>query len=250
MAKVKTALEKIKVALAAKGYSLDEIRDSISELEAADMDLDKAADALNKNEQWVNWYQQVAPEVQNAMAERDALKAQLQQLEAAGVKLTMAQQKIVNEPTPQAGQFVTPADFEKFKSDIANANSAVIKNGLKLSFKHYKKFGAEPDWDQVEELIRQGKAANMEDAYRLWSKPMRDEAREAKIKKQIEEGIKQGVQDQISKLGVSVSRRKTGDTVEQELLAQAVKAPKEAPAPSDRELRDAFIADLNSEVTH
>jgi hypothetical protein len=256
MAKVKSALEKIKAALVAKGMSLDEVKDSIAELEAADIDLESAADALNKNKQWLQWYNDAAPEIQNAMSERDQLKGQLQKLEAAGIRLTAEQKEIVNNPAPGSkGEYVSPADLEKFKAELAGASSNVMKQMVDLSFKHYKKFGDKPDWDAVEKLIVEKKAGSIDDAYRQYSKPMREKAREEKLQKRIDEGIKQGVQDQISKLGISMPKKR-GDAVEQELLAKATVAKSykdlspEEQRQYDNSLRDGFVSDINSEVTH
>lgn len=256
MAKVKSALEKLKSALAAKGLNLDEIKDTVAELEAADVDLANAAEAVENNQKWVQWYQQVAPEVQAAMSERDALKAQLQQLEAAGVKLTPAQQRVVNEPGPGAdGKYVSPDELRKFQNDIASASSAVMKQMVGISFRHFKKFQAEPDWDKIETMMQeknaygQPKYRDPEEAYSAWAKPMYDKANEDEIQRKIDDGIKQGVQDRISKMGLP-TRKRRGDEVELEELAKAAKATKEDKGPSDSELRDLFIADLNSDVTH
>ena len=260
MAKVKTAVEKITAFLKAKGYDTTEIKDAFAELDAADADLGTIASQLTetktKNTEWVNWYNQVVPEVQSAMAQRDAYKAKLDKLEAAGIKVSDEQKQAAEVKVPgETGQYVSPDELKRFKSDLASASSSVMKQMVGLSFKHFKKFKAEPDWDAIEKLMSEGKAGNIEEGYRKWSKPMREERRIKKQEKEVNSKIKQGVQDTLSKQGV-VMTRKRGDEVEQDLLGKAAAQKNykdmtpEEKRTYDNDLKAGFVSDINSEITH
>jgi len=253
MAKVKSAKDKITVFLKAKGLDASEIRDAFDELDAADADLGQLADALQKNEAWSNfWYNQAAPEVQKIAQERDTYKVRLEKLQAAGLSFEEAK-AVANENTSASGQanYVTAESLEQFKQNLASASSDVMKDLIKLNFKHFKEFNSEADLDAIEALMQpdpttgRRKASTVNEAYRLWSEPAYDKKRSEEIERKIADGIKKGVQDELSKSGVPVRRRKSPA---EELGVEV--APLDKPAPSDHELRNAFLADLNEEVTH
>lgn len=252
MAKVKTAKQKITDYLKAKGLDSGEISDAFRELDEADQDLDQLAsqisDATTKNQEWLQWYQKVAPEVQNAFSERDSLKQKLSQLEKAGIQigdLTPSAQQAAQ--AAQQGQYVTPDQLDKLKQEMAFATSGIMKSLTKVSLRHFNKFKEELDIDAVEKLVAE-RGYSVEEAYNQYSKPKWDEAEAATRKEEIDRGIREGVQRELSKGGYSSRRptKKVDADIDYEPITE-LSTKKEKAAPSDRELRDAFVADLNSE---
>lgn len=250
MAKVKTAKEKITAFLKTKGLDAAEIKDAFDELDTADVDLESFAGQLTQykttNDQWaIFWEQTATPALAQLTQERDALKGQMERLKAAGIQIGDIKPPVA--PKEENGNYVTPDQLEKFKSDIANASSAVMKALTKVSLKHLKTFNEEPDLDALEKLMAEGKARDVDDAYRVWSEPKYEARRKEDEGKRIAEGIKKGVQDEISKQGYIMRKKSSkADDIEIEELAKAAKAPKDDKGPSDRELREAFVNDWNS----
>lgn len=244
MAKVKSAKQRITEFLKAKGQDADEIKETFAELDAADADLEslaaQVADATAKNAQWVEWYKGAIPEIQGVMNERDQLRETLAKLEEAGVSVSLSKKAAAAAEDLQEGKNVAPVDINKLRQELAGATSDVMKQLTRVSFRHYKTFGEEPDLDAIEKLVGE-KGYSVEDAYNVWSEPKRNELREKEIQEKITLGIKEGIQSELSKQGISRTRKRMDDVEP---------APLDKPAPSDRELRDAFIKDLDSGVTH
>lgn len=251
MAKVKSAKEKITLFLKAKGFDTAEIKDAFDELDAADVDLDKMAGELGQfkevNDKWASfWNEQAGPTMAQLEKERDGLKAQMDKLREAGFQIGELKPPVTPKPTGDQ-QYVTPEQLQKFQSDIASASSAVMKSLTKINMKHFRTFNEEPDLDAIEKLMGEGKARDIDHAYELWSAPKYEARRKEDTDKAIAEGIKKGVQDEISKMGiVRRPKSKAQDDIEVEELAKAAKAPKDDKGPGDRELREAFINDWNS----
>src|ERR1700738_4755656 len=91
MARAKSAKDRIIAFMKAKQWDASEIKDAFDDLDAADADLGQLADALSKNEQWNNWYQTAAPEIQKIAQERDTYKSKIEKLQAAGFSASEAQ---------------------------------------------------------------------------------------------------------------------------------------------------------------
>src|ERR1700682_6141628 len=142
MAKVKSAKDRITAFMKAKGWEAPEIKDAFDELDSADADLGQLADALSKNEQWNNWYQTAAPEIQKIAQERDTYKSKIEKLQAAGFSASEAQAVAQGAPNtqgqPSAPGYMTKDEAEQFKQGLAKASSGTMKCPVKLSFKQYK----------------------------------------------------------------------------------------------------------------
>ncbi len=249
MAKVKTAKETITAYMKAKGWDASEIRSAFDELDSADADLNTLSDALQKNEQWMVWYNTAAPEIQKLVQERDTYKGKLDKLQAAGFSFEQAQAVAQGAPNVQGQPQAT--DLEQFKQNLtqglAKASSDIMKDLIKINFKHFKEFGNEADLDAMEKLMEadpttgRRKAYTAEEAYRVWAEPLYKEKSEKDTQKKIDEGIKVGVQAEMSKVNVPGIRRQKSvkDIIGVE------NAPLDKPAPATSELRDAFFNDLN-----
>jgi hypothetical protein len=248
MAKVRGAKQRITAFLQAKGLDASEIKDAFDELDSADVDLDSLAaqvvDATTKNQQWNQWYQEVAPEVSNAMQERDALKARIAQLEAAGVRLSDSPGLSAGASHAAAavaqGQYVSPADLDRYRNELTAATSSVMKQLTKVSMRHFKEFNEEADLDEIERLVAE-RGYSVEDAYNTWVQPKQEERRKKDTEEQIQRGIQEGLQTELSKQGIRRTRRRVDDVEP---------APLDKPAPSDGQLREAFLEDLSNDVTH
>jgi hypothetical protein len=237
LAKVSAAKQKITEFLKAKGLDASEIQDAFAELDAADQDLGKLADALNKNNEWVNWYQQVNPALQEIITERDGLKERIRKLEAAGLSFEDAKQ-VARDSMQQAPQ--SNFDPNKFTSDITSATNTVMKDVARYGFKHFKTFNEELDYDAVEKLMAE-KRVPFDVAYSLYVEPRMEEKRKQEMTEKIAQGIKEGMQAELSKQGIRKTRKRTDDVDP---------APLDKPAPSDSDLKEAFLRDLDTEVTH
>lgn len=251
MAKVKEIESRIRAVLRAKGWDDAGINAELEQLSAADLEL---ADALTKNDQWNQWYQTAAPEIQKIAQERDTYKGKMEKLQAAGLSFEQAQ--AVTQGAPNTGApstaGMTKEEAEQFKLGLAKASSDTMKDLIKINFRHFKEFGTEADLDAMEKLMEadpqtgRRKAYTADEAYRLWSEPEYKKKHEADTQKKIEEGIKAGVQAELSKHNVpGIRRQKT-----QKDIIGVENAPLDKPAPDDRELRQAFMNDLSEETTH
>jgi hypothetical protein len=244
---VKTAKQRITDYLKAKGLDAGEIRDAFDQLDAADADLDvlaaQVSDATKKNADWLKWYNDTIPEVQNIATERDALKAQIAKLEAAGITVGSTPTTKNTAEKVEQGQYVSPAELAKLRNDMAVATSNVMKGLTRVSLRHMKDFQEEPDLDEIEKIVSE-RGLSVEDAYDRWVAPKREAKRAEEVQRKIEQGVKEGVQSHLSKMGISKARKRTDDIE---------RAPLDKEAPSDKELRDSFIADLDAvadSVTH
>lgn len=250
MAKVKSAKQRITAFLSAKGYDASEIKDAFDELDAADVDLESAAtqlaEATQKNGEWTTWYNKIAPEVQTIAAERDMLRQRMSELEKAGVKFDLSARSEVTADKVADGQYVTPAEFQKFKQELAGATSVIMKGLTRVSTRHYKEFNEEPDLDAIEQLVSE-KGYSVEDAYNFWSQPKRDERKSKEVDEKIRLGIQEGLKAELSKAGIRTRRAKNPDDVDLEPITKVVERKD---SPSEHQLRDSFISDLNSETTH
>lgn len=248
MAKVKTALQTITAYLKGKGYDVSEIKDVFAELEAADVDLDTAADAVKKNADWGTfWTDKAVPQFEALTAERDALQTKIEKLKLAGVNIDDS--KIPDDPKPKGdAQYVTAEQLKQFERNIANANSGVMKQLTRVGLKHYQNFNEEPDLDAIEKLIADGKAMDVEDAYSKWSAPKYEEKNKKSSEDEIARRVKEGVQAELSKQGVRNTTRTKNKATDP--LGGLEKADLSKPAPTDRELRDAFLQDINEDVAH
>lgn len=238
MAKVKSAKQRITDFLKAKGLDAAEIQDAFAELDAADADLDKLADAVNKNNEWVNWYQQVNPVMQEIVSERDSLKTRIAKLEAAGLSFEDARAQAQASMQPAARQ--DNWDPRAFESNITQATNDVMKNVAKYSMRHFKDFQEELDYDAIEKLMAE-KRVPFDVAYNLFTEPRREEKRQKEITEKIQRGIQEGLQAELSKQGVRRTRKRTDDIDP---------APLDKEAPSDHDLKEAFLRDLDAETTH
>lgn len=253
MAKVKEIKERLRAVLKAKGFEAAEINAELEQLDQADLEL---ADALTKNTQWNEWYTSAAPEIQKIAQERDSYKSKVEKLQQAGLSFEQAAAVAQGAPNtsgqPAQAQYVTQDSLREFQNSIAKASSDVMKDLIKLNFKHFKEFGSEADLDAIENLMKEDpqtgrrKAYTVDEAYRMWSEPEYAKKRETETQKKIDEGIKAGVQAELSKHNVpGIRRQKT-----QKDIIGVENAPLDKPAPSDRDLRSAFMSDLNEETTH
>ena len=242
MARVKSAKQRITDFLKAKGYDTSEIQDAFAELDAADVDLDtlagQVADTKTKNEQWVTWYNQVQPAVQEIISERDTLKQRIEKLEAAGLSFGDAQaaaQQSMQQPQNH-GNF----DASRFQDDLTRATNDVMKNVAKYGFKHFKEFNEELDYDEVEKLMAE-RNIPFDLAYDLYTKPRREAKHDEEVANKIKLGVQEGVQAELSKRGYRQARKRVDDVEP---------APLDQPAPSDADLKAAFLRDLEAETTH
>lgn len=243
MAKVKSAKQRITDYLKAKGYDVGEIQDAFAELDAADVDLDtlaaQVADTKSKNDQWVQWYNQIQPAIQEIVGERDTLKERISKLEAAGLSFGDAQEaaRLSMQHQPQGqGNF----DPTRFQDDLTRATNDVMKNVAKYGFKHFKEFNEELDYDEVEKIMTE-KRIPFDVAYSQYTEPRREKKRSEEMQVKIQQGIQEGVQAALSKQGIRHTRKRVDDVEP---------APLDKPAPPDEDLKAAFLRDLEAEVTH
>lgn len=238
MARLNSAKQRITDYLKSIGKDAAEIREVFVELDAADADLDKLADAVSKNSQWVDWYNQITPALQEIVSERDTLKQRVQKLEAAGLKFEDAQAaaQITMNQQPNNPNF----NPDEFRSNLVKATNATIKDAAKYTIRHYNKFKEELDIDAVEKLMGE-KNLPFDVAYGLYVQPKEEEARAQEIKDKIAQGIKEGMQAELSKQGIRRTRKRTDDVDP---------APLDKPAPADNDLKEAFLRDLEAETTH
>lgn len=237
MAKVKTAVQRITDFLRAKGLDAAEIQDAFTELNAADADLDKVAELADKNNQWVTWYQNMQPALQEIISERDTLKERISKLKGAGLTFETAEE-IAKESLKQP---VVQFDHTKFQTDITRATNDIMKNVAKYGLKHFKDFNEELDYDEVEKLMGE-KNIPFDVAYGLYSQPKREAREKDEYDKKLKLGIQEGIQAELSKQGIRKTRKRTDD-VEPARLDQ--------PAPPDADLKAAFLRDLEeADVTH
>lgn len=241
MAKVKTAKQKIVDYLKAKEYDAEGIKEVLAELDAADVDLEDLAKA---NDGWkVFWYQQAAPEMETAVKERDELKARIEKLKAAGFGTDPA---IPDVPKPQGGnQYVTPEQLQEFQNKLARASSDTMKSITKYGIRHFNKYKEELDLDAVEKLMGENGGRSIDDAYRIYEEPKRVESEKKEREEAIAKGVREGIQAELSKRGPVRSRKVVDEDIPKVDLTD-----KKSAGPSDRDLRDAFLNDLNSIVTH
>jgi len=241
MSKVSDAKGKLTAYFKGKGLDPSEIKDAFAELDAADVDLEKLAESTNRNTQWQTFWEKTAvPEFQQVSAERDELKARLAKLEAAWAGKEPDELK---EPPGNHGNW-KPEEFER---KLATATSSVLKSALGIGFKHYKRFGSEPDYNAMEQLMAEGKASSIEDAYRVWSQPMQDELDEKNKKDEIDRRVKEAIQAERSKLGIVGTRKKDTDIEVESYtkIAEDHARKEKGKVPSSDELRNAFLSDLN-----
>lgn len=237
MAKVKTAKQRITDFMKAKGLDAAEIKDAFDELDAADMDLEKLADATVKNQEWLNWYQQVTPALNEIVSERDSLKQQIAKLQQAGLTFSEAQEVVnQNQPAPRQNDF----DPNTFRSDLIGATNSLVKDATRYGFRHFKTYNEELDIDAIEKLMTEKKVP-FEVAYGLYETPKREERMKKEMQDKIAQGIKEGMQAELSKQGIRKTRKRTDDVEN---------APLDKPAPSDSDLKEAFLRDLDAETTH
>lgn len=235
MAKVKSAKQRITDYMKAKGLDSNEIREAFDELDAADADLDKLADASDKNNQWVTWYNQVTPAMQEILNERDSLKQKLAKLGEAGLSFEDAQ-AAVTQHAQQSSSF----DHTKFQNDLTRATNTLMKDVAKYGIKHFRDFNEELDYDKVEQIMGE-RNIPFDVAYNLHTEPRRNEKREKEVTEKIRLGIQEGLQAEMSKQGIRKTRKRTDDVEP---------APLDKPSPSDSDLKQAFLKDLEEEVTH
>lgn len=252
MAKVKTAKQKLEIFFKAKGLDASEIREAFAELDEADVDLENLAaqitDVTTKNQQWMTWYQGALPEFQNAIKERDALKAKLAKLAEAGFSTEeMTQESETTAEKLNRGQFVTPEELTNFKKELASATSTVMKQLTRVGLRHMKDFDEEADLDAIEKLVAE-KGYSVEDAYDKWVQPKRDARLKEDTQKQIAKGIQEGIAAELSRQGIRGTRKKPNE-IQQEPLDKLVKKGKEE-VPTDSELRAEFLAGLDEGATN
>lgn len=249
MAKVKSAKDRITAYMKAKGWDATDIKDAFDELDSADADLGTLADALQKNQQWTEWYQTASPEIQKIAQERDTYKSKLDKLQAAGLTLNEAQAVAGTSPAtttqPNAPAYMTKEEADVFKQNLAVAASDTMEQLIRVNFRHFKEFGSEADLDALKGLMKpdpqtgRAKAGTVDEAYRQWSEPLYTKKRDEDTQRKIDEGIKKGIQDAQSKLGIPRARKTPAEKLGVE------NAPLDKPAPSEKDLRDAFMADLD-----
>lgn len=245
MAKVKTAKQRITDFLKAKGLDAAEIQDAFAELDAADADLDKLAEVTTQNTQWNTWYNQVAPALQEIVTERDTLKTQIEKLQSAGFSFEDAKQVVQHahdtglRQQPDAKFGGAGFDHAKFQNDITRATNDIMKNVARYGLKHYKEFQEELDYDEIEKLMGE-KNIPFDVAYDRFVEPRREAKRTEEMTAKIKQGIQEGIQAELSKQGIRRTRKRTDDIDP---------APLDKPAPSDSDLKDAFLRDLE-EVTN
>lgn len=249
MAKVKTAVATIKAHLKAKGLDAAEIKEVFDELEAADQDLDTLAQAISDNNKWQSWYKDIVPQVEEVLTERETLKQQLAKLEAAGFKFENGNpnpQAATNTQQAAAGSF----DPKAFEGNLVRATSDVMKNVAVYGLRHFKKYGEEPDYNAIEKIMGE-KGLPFDVAYGMWEEPKRKAAEAEDVKKQIEKGIKEGLQAERTRMGIPRTRKKADD-IDVAPISDIMKSKKDE-GPTDRELREAFTRDLDEAadaVTH
>lgn len=248
MAKVKTAKQKITEYLKAKGLDGAEIKDAFDELEAADTDLDKLAGQVTNlataNDKWNKWYNEAAPELQAIAAERDELKKTVDALKKAGVSVTPS---VPETPKPEGNaQYVTADQLREFQMQIAKASSDTMKAITKVGIRHFNRYKEEVDLDAIEEVMGKHQGISVEDAYDRWVAPKQKELDSKEREEEINRRVKEQLQAEISKMGPVRRRKASAD----EDIPRVEISDKKATGPSDRELRDAFLNDLNSIVTH
>ena len=116
--------------------------------------------------------------------------------------------------------------------------SNVMKQLLQVNFDHYKTFGVPADLDAIEKLLAEGKARDVREGYNVWSAPVRETHTKEQTEKEISRRVQEAVTAEMSKKGYSAPRKRAADEVEL--------APLDKPAPSEKELREAFINDLSN----
>jgi hypothetical protein len=240
MAKVKSAKQRITDFLRAKGLDAGEIQDAFAELDAADADLDALADAAVKNQQWNEWYNQVQPALNEIVSERDTLKAQITKLRSAGLTFEEAKaaaQDAQNQALANQGPQFDPS---KFQSDITRATNDLMKNVARYGLKHFKDYQEELDFDAVEKVMGE-KGVPFEVAYNLYTEPKKEERRQKEFEEKLRKGIQEGIQAEASKQGIRRTRKRTDDIEP---------APLDKPAPSDHDLKEAFLRDLDTEAAN
>ena len=239
MARLTSAKARITEYLKSLGKDAAEIKEVFAELDAADADLDQAADAVSKNRQWNDWYQQIQPALSEIVSERDSLKQRIQKLEAAGLSFGEADAAARVSLGQQPAQ--TPGfNPEEFQSNIARATNTLLKDITRHSLKHFKDFNEELDLDAVEKLMGE-KQVPFDVAYNLFTEPRREEQRQKEVTEKIKLGIQEGLQAELSKQGIRKTRKRTDDIDP---------APLDKEAPSEHELKEAFLRDLDADITH
>lgn len=239
MARLTSAKARITEYLKSLGKDAAEIKEVFAELDAADADLDQAADAVSKNRQWNDWYQQIQPALSEIVSERDSLKQRIQKLEAAGLSFGEADAAARVSLGQQPAQ--TPGfNPEEFQSNIARATNTLLKDITRHSLKHFKDFNEELDLDAVEKLMGE-KQVPFDVAYNLFTEPRREEKRQKEVTEKIKLGIQEGLQAELSKQGIRKTRKRTDDIDP---------APLDKEAPSEHELKEAFLRDLDADITH
>lgn len=248
MAKVSTAKAKITAYLKAKGVDTADIKDAFDELDTAETDLNQLADALQKNEQWTNWYQTAQPEIQKIVQERDSYKGKLDKLQQAGLTFEQAQAVAGQAPgTVNPPAATQTQDSNTVNPALARALSDTMKDLIKLNFRHFKEFGSEADLDAMEKLMEadpqtgRRKAYTADEAYRLWSEPMYTKKREEDVQRKIDEGVKAGVAAELAKVNTPGVRK--FQPKKDKDLGQVETAQLDKPSPGMHELRSSFAAD-------
>lgn len=264
MAKVKTAKDKITAYLKGKGLDTSDIKDAFDELDAADVDIEKLAEATVTNQKWLQYHNEtVLPEFQKVSSERDALKSKIEKLSAAGVKFDGSEPIKPAEAAQGAnGNYVSKEDLAAFRMELANAASDTMEQLVRINSKHTRRFNQDVDFDALKKLMAEKdsygrqKFQTVEDAYRIWSKPERAKRKGEQQQAEVDRLVKERLTAELSKQGFAPpSKRKQSEEIEYNLRKESVKTPKsyskltpEEQATEDRASKEAFLTGLNEET--